>query len=282
VAGGRPAEPKNGSAMLALAGGVLPNGDLPLRLTAIPVTGAPAGTTRLALTLEVTTPVAALRDPDGKLRDTLRYEVLVVDEKKARVRSLGGLSGGLQLSPAGRPEEMPTEVAYAVEESVDVAPGHYELRVSASSDRLAKGGSVYLDVDVPDLRTPSPAIGGIALAYADGARVPVAPPSVRKSRALPFAPTLDRVFAPADSLRVFFEGAAHAAQTTASVDVIDASDRAVLSVVPMVTPGDPLRVEAVVPLQSLSPGAYRLRATLKEGARTATRTVGFVVTARAR
>ena len=40
----------------------------------------------------------------GKVRDTLKYEVLVVDEKKARVRSVGGLEGRLTLSPARGPE----------------------------------------------------------------------------------------------------------------------------------------------------------------------------------
>ena len=37
--GGPPAPPKNSSAMLALSAGVTPKGDLPLRLTAIPLPG---------------------------------------------------------------------------------------------------------------------------------------------------------------------------------------------------------------------------------------------------
>jgi VWFA-related protein len=276
--GGPPAPPKNSSAMVALSAGVLPRGDLPMRLTAIPLPGRSAGTTRLALALEVTAPVSALRDPDGKLRDTLRYEVLVVDEKKARVRSLGGLEGRLTLSPAGRPEDMPASVAYQVEESLEIAKGRFELRVSATSDRLAKGGSVYLDVDVPDLRDAPLSIGGLGIGYADGARVPVAPPSVRRpAPPLPFPPTLDRVFASTDSLRVYFEGVSRAPGVTASLDVIDGAGRSVLAVIPPVTPGDPLHAEDVVPLKNLAPGTYTLRATLNDGARTVTRDVGFAV-----
>jgi len=275
--GGPPAPPKNATPMVALSAGVLPKGDLPLRLTVIPLAGGAAGQTRLALALEVTAPVAALRDPDGRLRDTLKYEVLVVDEKKARVRSLGGLEGKLQLSPAGRPEDLPASVTYLVEESLEIAAGRYELRVSATSDRLAKGGSVYLDVVVPDLRSASVAIGGLAITYADGARVPVAPPTTRRAPLLPFAPTLDRAFTSADSLRVFFEGVSRSPQVKASIDVIDASGRSVLSVIPTVTPGDPLRVQDVVPLRDLAPGPYTLRATLTDGARTATRDLGFAV-----
>src|SRR5262249_9646277 len=276
--GGPPPPPKNGSPMMALSAGVLPKSDLPLRLTAIPLPGAPAGLTRIALALEVTAPVSALRDADGKLRDTLKYEVLVVDEKKARVRSLGGLEGRLTLSPVGRGENLPATVAYQVEESLELAKGRFELRVSAASDRLARGGSVYLDLDVPDLRAEALAIGWLAIAYADGPRVPVAPPSVRRpAPALPFAPTLDRVFSPSDSLRVYFEGVCRAPHVTAALDVIDRSGRSVLTLVPTVTPGDPLRVQDVVPLQNLSPGAYSLRATLSDGAHVATRELGFSV-----
>jgi hypothetical protein len=51
----------------------------------------------------------------------------------------------------------------------------------------------------------------------------------------------------------------------------------VLSVVPAVVPGDLLRVTDVIPLRNLSPGPYTLRATLTDGARTATRDLGFAV-----
>jgi VWFA-related protein len=269
--------PKNSTPMIALSSGVLPKGDLPLRLTAIPLAAGAPGLTRMALALDVTAPVRALRDPDGRLRDTLKYEVLVVNEKKARVRSLGGLEGKLQLSPGGRPEDMPESVTYQVQESIEIPAGRYELRVSAASDRLAKGGSVYLDVDVPDLRAAPLAIGGLAVTYADGPRVPVAPPSVRRPAPLPFAPTLDRVFAAHDSLRVFFEGVSRATQTTVSLDVIDASGRSVLTVVPAVAPGNPLHIEGVVPLRNLAPGPYTLRATLSDGTRSVTRDLGFSV-----
>ena len=278
VPGGAPSPPKNGSPMMALSAGVLPKGDLPLRLTAIPLPGATAGTTRLALALEITAPVASLRDPDGRLRDTLKYEVLVVDEKKARVRSLGGLEGRLTLSAVGPIESLPPAVTYQVQESLELAAGRFELRVSATSERLAKGGSVYLDIDVPDLRAAPLTIGGLALTYADGPRVPVAPPPARRAASpLPFAPTLDRVFLPSDSVRVYFEAVGRAQGVTASLDVLDESGRAVLTVKPSVVPGDPLRVEDVIPLANLASGLYVLRATLDDRAHTATREIGFSV-----
>jgi VWFA-related protein len=270
--------PKNATEMTALSASVLPKADLPMRMTAVALPGAAAGSTRIALALEVTAPVAALRDPDGKLRDTLKYEILAVNEKKARVRSLGGLEGKLTLSPAGRPEDAPSSVSYQVGEALEVPPGHYELRVSATSERMVKGGSVYLDLDVPDLRSAAVALGGVALTYADGARVAVAPPTVKRpSLPLPFGPTLDRIFAASDTLRVYTEGVVHGTRVTASIDVIDASGRSVLTVVPSVTPGDPIRIADNVPLRALQPGGYTLRVTLGDGSRSATRDVGFVV-----
>jgi VWFA-related protein len=273
--GGEP--PKNSLPMVALSAGVLPKNDVPMRLAATALPGATAGLTRLALALEVTAPVAPLRDPDGRLRDTLKYEVLVVDEKKARVRSMGGLEGKLQLSPSGRPEDMPAAVAYLVETSLEVAPGRYELRVSATSDRLARGGSVYLAVDVPDLRAAPLAIGGIAVTFADGPRAPVAPPSVRRPAPLPFAPTLDRVFTASDTLRVYFEGVSRAPGVSASLTVLDAAGGVARTIAPAVSGGSQVRVEGAVPLSGLAAGPYVLRATLSDGSRTATRDVGFAV-----
>ena len=270
--------PKNATAMTALSAGVLPKGDLPMRLTAVPLPGGSPGMTRVALALEVTAPVPTLRDPDGKLRDTLKYEVLVVDQKKARVRSMGGLEGRLTLAPSGRPEDAPPSVSYQVGEAVEMPPGRYELRVSATSERMAKGGSAYLDLDVPELGSTAVAIGGVALTYADGARVAVAPPAARRAASpLPFAPTLDRVFSASDTLRVYFEGVCTSGRATASLDVLDSSGRAMLTVVPAVASGDPIRVLDVLPLRNLPPGPYTLRAMLTDGSQRATRDVGFAV-----
>jgi VWFA-related protein len=272
-----PKPPPNAAAMTALASGVLPRGDLRMRLAAVPAAAATAGLTRVALALEVTAPVSALQDPDGKLRDTLKYEILVVDERKKRVRSLGGLEGRLTLSPS-RGAEMPANVSYQVEESIDLAPGRFELRVSATSERLGKGGSVYLDLEVADLRATPLALGGLAVAYADGPHVPVAPPSGRRpASALPLSPTLDRVFSKADALRVYVEAVSASPRLAASLDVVDASGRAVLTVKPSAAPGNPVRIEDVVPLRHLQSGPYTLRATIDDGVRTATRELGFAV-----
>jgi hypothetical protein len=164
-------------------------------------------------------------------------------------------------------------VTYQVSEAIDIAPGHYELRVSAQSAKLAKGGSVYLDVEVPDFRAAPIVIGGLGIGYADGARVPVAPkagPAV-----LPFPPSLDRSFTPADTLRVYFEASVRpgAPRAVPVVEVLSAEGRVLRTPTPSFAGGDPVRAEASIPLAGLASGAYVLRATVGG----VTRETGFVV-----
>jgi VWFA-related protein len=274
--GGAPPPAKNADPLVALSAGILPKTGLSLRLTAIPMPGAGV-TTRVVLALEVSAPRRDLQEPDGKVRDTLKYEVLIVDEKKARVRTVTGLEGRLTLSPVRASEPAPDVVRYQVTDAIDVAPGHYELRVSAQSVKLARGGSVYLDVEVPDFRAAPIVIGGLSVNYADGPRVAIAPKA--GPPALPFPPSLDRTFTAADTLRVYFEASARTrdARMMPSVDVADASGRVVRSPSPSFTTGEPIRVDASVPLSGLAPGAYVLRGALGEGASRAIRETGIVI-----
>ena len=276
----RRSPPPETTPLVALSSGILPRTDLPLRLSAATLPGA-AGVARLVLTIEVSAPRRLLQDADGKVRDTLNYEVLLVDEKKARMRAVTGREGRLTLSPAAASASLPEQVAYLVWESVDVRPGHYEIRVSAISARLALGGSVYLPIDVPDFGGTAPVLGGVVLDDADGPRVPAAPKATAPP--LPFLPSLDRTFAAADTLRVYVEAvdraprAATGTHTMPSIDVLDARGRVVRSPSPSFTTGDPMRIGATIPLAGLVPGAYVVRAAIGEGTATASRETGFVV-----
>ena len=287
--GSATAPPKNADPLVSLSAGILPQSDLPLRLGAVTTPG-PNGLAHVTLALEVSSPYRELQEPDGKVRDTLKYEVLIVDEKKAKVRSVGGLEGRLTLSPKAPGETPPEMVSYQVTHTLDVTPGRFEFRVSALSAKLARGGSVYLDVDVPDFRAAPAVLGAIAVGYADGPHVPVAPnvaprsapsargPAAPAIAALPFAPSLDRVFSPADTLAIYLEGAARSTTgLVASIDVVNAAGKIVRSQSPSFGSGDPLRISATVPLQELPAGSYVLRATLTSAGRSVSRETGFAV-----
>ena len=278
--GNAPAAVKVADPMAALSAGILPQNDLSLRLTAIASPG-PANLAQVMLALEVSAPRRDLQERDGKLRDTLKYEVLIVDEKKARVRSVGGLEGRLVLSPSADADApAPETVTYQVTHALDVLPGKFEFRVSATSGKLAKGGSVYLGVDVPDFHAAPLALGGLSIGYAEGARVPIAPTTGSRANASAVFPlTLDREFASTDTLRVHVDGIApQGARLSAAIEVIDAtSGKVVASPSPSFATTDRVRLDGLVELRGLTPGAYVLRATLSDQTQKATREAGFLV-----
>jgi len=278
--GNAPAAAKVADPMAALSAGILPQNDLSLRLTAIASPG-PANLAQVMLALEVSAPRRDLQERDGKLRDTLKYEVLIVDEKKARVRSVGGLEGRLVLSPSADADATaPETVTYQVTHALDVLPGKFEFRVSATSGKLAKGGSVYLGVDVPDFHAAPLALGGLSIGYAEGARVPIAPTTGSRANASAVLPlTLDREFASTDTLRVHVDGIApQGARLSAAIEVIDAtSGKVVASPSPSFATTDRVRIDGLVELRGLTPGAYLLRATLSDQVQKATREAGFLV-----
>lgn len=282
-----------------LAAGVMPKSDLPLRLTAMPLPGAGKVVT-VAVALEVTAPVNLMKEADKKLRDDIRYSVMVVDGKKAKVTQRTGRSASFSLRATDPTRPEPDQVTYQIPLEIDLAPGRYQLRASAMSKKLDKGGSVYLDLTVPDFSKMPLALTPIAIGFAGGPRVPVGrtpyqplPPSqtvpqtippaqarVQHSQnPLPFEPTLSREFVRADVLRTYFEVARKDAASTVALEirVFDANGTAQLSYDRILGPDDPRGVHLRVPLNTLTTGAYTLRITAGDSRHKATTETGFIV-----
>ena len=279
-------KPKNANPLVALSEGVLPRSDLPMKIAAIPL-AASGPLTRVVLALEIEAPVSALRDADGRLRDNLKFHVLAAQLGKNKVASVGGLEGRITLSPSPAAGAPPVNVTYQVMDEVELRPGPYQLRVSATSSKLAKGGSVYLDLEVPDLGGSETGIGGFALGVVP-ARVPVADLAetgkgmasrIRRPRpqALPFAPTLERTFAPGASLRVHAVVPQTAGRDTyrVSIEIVNAMGTAVFTKDVESTTG---QVDATFVLpQDLARGAYLLRLIANRPSGTVKRETGFLV-----
>lgn len=279
---GPPKPAVNKNPLAALMSGALPDASLALRLQAIPLGQASGGDMRVALAFEVSVPRAGLEEADGKLRDELTYEVVVVDQTKAKVRSLGGLTAKVTLSPTAAGGRAAPDVAtYQVAQTIALPPGRFQLRLAAESSKLSRGGSVYLHLVVPDMRRDEPSIGGIAVGYAGGSRIaaavaapPPVSPAQRAARmavaapppALPFAPTLDREFAAGDLLRVYFEVSARERREPAAgmIEILNADGTAARPAQPF-TADDRGRVDQQLSLADLPPGAYILRAHLTGG-----------------
>jgi VWFA-related protein len=254
-----PAAPlKSKDPLAELASSVMPRSDLPLRLTAMPLPGEGKAAS-VAVALEVTAPVGLMKEADSKLRDDIKYSVIVVDEKKAKVSQRTGRSATFSLRATDPTKPEPDQVTYQIPLLIDLGPGRYQLRASAMSRKLDKGGSVYLDLTVPDFSKTPLTLTTIALGYSGGPRVPVGrtpvpnasassgnvtsisptpvqsgfpipsagPQAVPLAQAraqnsknpLPFEPTLSREFARADALLVYFALARKDVSSTVPLEI---------------------------------------------------------------
>ena len=101
----------------------------------------------------------------------------------------------------------------------------------------------------------------------------------RRDARAPFAPSLDRTFTPADTVRLYFEVARRnrGVMVRTKVEILDTGDEVRAWVDRHIPANDRGRVDTKLPLSTLAPGAYRLRLTADDGANTATREVGIVV-----
>ena len=258
-------KPKSKTPLAALAEGVMPKNDLPLRL------GATPRADRLTLALEVTLPKAAVRLPTGRLGDSLRYTVYAIDLKTRKIAAqftnTAELTSGLGPDPPG------DDVVFVIPIEMRVAPGRYQLRASVTSARLEKGGSVYLAVDHPDLKKSPLAISGLLVGRGGPSHVALAATRVQ----LPFAPAVDRVFGAAEPMQLYFDviTTSASAPAIARVEVLSTSGDVLRSSAPVLPSNG--HVNMPVATAGLAPGAYILRAVVTQGADTATRETGFIV-----
>jgi hypothetical protein len=262
----------------------LATADVPLRLSAT-VLPRSATRSRVAITIEISEPRADLEE-GGLLRDAIRYSVAAIDLQGAKVAEQFGSEILFALRP--RPGAPTDVVTYQLLKAIELPPGRYQLRAALESDQMDAGGSVFLPLDVPDFRDEALVVSPLTLGYADGSRIPQAPTGGRYSGAftappasqiLPFTPTLDREFVPADVLWLYFElWRAEPRQDVAiRLVAIDASDRIVATFDQTVAARDDGRVGMKLPLDQLTPGAYRLRVLASDGERLAQQEVGVLV-----
>jgi hypothetical protein len=303
--------------LLALASGALPETALPLRMHAavLPGSGRDA---RVSIALEVTVPRATLEDADASLQDEIRYAVLAVDTKGAKVKESVGRGARMVLRPVDPTQPPPESVTYQIGEVLALPPGQYQLRASANSTKLGTGGSVYLSIDVTDFSRAPLALSHLVVGFAGGPRVPSfasPPPSrgrgpawtgraagpTRPVRAapepavgaplprvsgvpegLPFAPTLDREFTTADDLALYFElrKRDRSRPVAISVAVVDRDDQVRRRYTRMLPVDHGGRVSFGFPLSDVGAGQFRLRVEATDGVHDAMSEIGIVVTAK--
>jgi hypothetical protein len=271
--GSLPQLPRNKDSMVAVSAGVLPKSDLALRLFASPVPSGKAPH-RVALALEVRPQELGPLSADGVFKDTLDITAIVADLSRKKIVEAGRRQRLIQIKL--QPGAPAAAMRYQVVTSIDVAPGEYQLRVSARSAAASRTGSVYLTVDVPDFSRLPVALGGIVLATS---RQSAAGAAGMDADTLPFPPVLDRQFTSRDVLRVYCDvwRRDRGREVTATVEVIDATGRSVWRVERTIPPQTNSALNELVPLADFASGVYQLSVSARENTSVARREVPIIV-----
>ena len=275
VAGPAAPERRNRDPLAQLAEGVLPDTTLSLRLTAVAMPPSGKQRPQMGIALEVLSERAPLVDADGRMRNILTYSVWAVDLRKKKATKHAARQVTLVLEDTAESARTAGPVRYQVQTHLELPPGRYQLRASATSDRLGTGGSVFLETKMPEYRKDAVELGGIMLGYADGPRVPRVGDSWPST--LPtLQPTLDREFAPTDTLRIVC-GVVGPATTTARVTValFEEDGRLVRTVDEREWPAQTSLIDVMLSLADLQ-GRYILRVDV-HGASAVRREVAFSV-----
>ena len=239
---------------------------------------AARGDARVLLAIDVESDRPAITEPDGLMRDVLQYAVWAVDLQKKKVVRNVTREARVILDARNDVRGPSDTVTYQVQASLVLPPGRYQLRASATSRKLAKGGSVYLEVDVPDFKKAGIELGGVVLAVAPDFSVPLAANQMTRGW-LPITPALSREFARDDTLRVNRDVVRQdriAADIV--VELLDLTGRVLRTIEKRrVGTERSTRIDASLSLRDVTPGGYTLRVAAREGASVAQREVGFVV-----
>lgn len=235
---------------------------LPLRAFASPVRRPPdAG--RGDSGVDVAT-VLSVRYPPLRAAadDTLTITRNVYDAD-GRSSELVRVTEAARLMPGGG-----DEARHDVLQRLTLEPGRYQIRFQVQSTLLDSGGTVFVDVDVPDLRRMTLGLSGLVVAGLGQSDVTW---TGDLSDMVPIVPTTSREFATGETLIGFlrvYQAAAEPSAVTVKTELFDASDAVRFESSAEVPPdafapgrGAAFRFE--VPLMTVEPGPHLLSITAR-------------------
>lgn len=228
--------------LLALLTDAVPGDGLPIRAQAIPLGRDDKGMTRVAVVAEVGGAPLAAQAAEGTLCLTLA--MLTLDD---RGKASNATRKGLEMRLTAPQAQLLGASALRAVWALELPKGRHRVRLAVTENASALGGSLYLDVDIPETGlTPGIAIGSRAWTLVPTAFVEPAAAAV-----LQVPPTAMRVFPGSDVLQVTVTGLSAAT----SIAARDATG-AVVWEQPLPT-GPELR-QLDLPLSALRPGQHRL------------------------
>ena len=260
----------------------VPMPGVPIRAFAAPFRGK-GKTASIAVALEMEAEALGLQEAaNGALRGSFDVR-LVATDVSAKVLPQSRQLGNITI-PADSRATVEREGLHVLTKT-ELQPGRYQLRVAVGSQQ--RGGSVLLDLDVPDFSKKELTMSGLVLRGAEapeGVFLPVGDPLEGFARR---GPTTARVFRSSDIVTVYAEIYETTGTKPHNIDVTAVLRSETGKVIPVAMAsrssddvkkaGDVLRVELQLPLAELEPGRYvfSLDAKSTAGGDPVSRTVPF-------
>ncbi len=252
----------------------LPLPGLPLGMTAVVFKGpAPKGS--VVISTLVNGSSLPFSEAAGMFKNDLEVMAMATDEKG---KTTYGDRNTVNLSMKPDTANRVKATGFRVIQSIDLAPGRYQLRVAVREGNTRKAGSVTFDLEVPDFGKQPLSMSGLAITSAMSGVAPTIRPKDPLEKLLPGPLSSYREFNTADELAFFTEvydniKQAHKVEIAATVKaeggqtVFQASEERDSSERGGAAGG--YGFLARVPLKELAPGLYVLRveATARVGDR---------------
>jgi len=246
----------------------LPQAGLPMRVQAIPFRGdAKNGTVQLVI--EVLGAALQFNERGGRFEERIDLALLTVD---ANAKADNGRSTTIELRLT--PEELQRVKTTGVRwlSRLELAPGHYQVRVAGRAARTGTMGLVTADVDVPKLEPDRPALSGVTITSLTSMLM-ITKGEAPASALLTTPPSAARTFVAGDQLAAIVHIYVPAAQLdmdlTAHVEWPDGSRNPPMRKKIAGGQQQARSEEVVVPVNTsaLAPGRYVLRIALSPSGR---------------
>ncbi len=224
-----------------------------------------APNTSVAVTITVDGAGFTFAEKDGWIEDKLEVSVSAIDPK-GKVRGSEHFDLNIRIRPESRPILIGT--GFRVISKIDVPPGKYNLRIGTRESGGGALGTIFTDLEVPDLATPL-SMSSVMLTSVDTGGIPTGRAEQLKDR-LPIVPSTAREFRSSDELVIFAEVYDNEVVRPHTVDVtatILGDDRSKAlsrhqeqrSSAELAANAGKFSYAAQVPLKDFKPGVYSMR-----------------------
>jgi VWFA-related protein len=253
----------------AAIAGLVPRSDLPITLTAASFGVVGAREQPVAISLGIAPPTAGATDEVTAMIEVFTFDGVLKQTVRVATQSRSVRQGGVE-------QQLLAQVA--------LLPGRYQVRAAVTNGTAGKTGSVYADLDVPDVTKDPLTLSGVVLSTTPEA---AATPADALAALLPVVPVTARTFTPIDYvgafLRLYQGGTQPLAPVTVTTRIVSDQDVVAFTATETIAPEQFTAMTRAVdhqlalPLAKLAPGEYLLTFEATLGKTTVRRDARFRV-----